>query len=347
MKLLDLLRKLGVIRYGTKAATFTSGRDRPIELMDAGVFNAAKEITTRQDVKALFGSAPAGQPPPIPVPARCPRCGTPASAPWKYCTGCGASLQAPALPVVAQPPAFAPVRKNTALPLVLVVIGMAGFLAVLLWVAVHKLGQGGKGVPATSAVQPVPEVSRVAPSARPMQMVSPVMPKADSSALPPNRTTGQVSGMKYDLYRNPKFGFVTELPAHWESKVKNNAHVFSGPQGSEEYQTTINFQIIQRQGQTARSQAEELVAQWRKMEGFELLDQKQGECFGQPCWLLMVRYKLSAGEIFQQQQLVIEREPYFYLIAFTAPPDLFLKYGFVMTHLMETFKFTVPVAAGQ
>lgn len=346
MKPLDLLRKLGVVRYGTKSATFTNGRDRPIELMDSGVFNADKELTTKADIKNLMGGSAPAQPPPMPGGAKCPQCGMAIAVPAKFCTGCGARLQAVVPPVTVQPPALMPIRKKNMLPMALVALGIGGFLAVMIWVAIHKLGQGDKrGIVRIGKTEI--ELPRPTPVPVPEKPMTPVRTDAGNVAMPPATAGGQVSGMKYDLYRNPKFGFLTELPAHWESKVKNNAHVFSGPQGSEDFQTTINFQFIPRQGQSARALAEELVAQWRKMEGFELLDHKRGECFGQPCQLLVARYKLPAGELFQQQQLVIERDPYFYLIAFTAPPELFAKYSFVMNHLMETYKFTAPAAAGQ
>ena len=50
MKILDVLRKLGILRYGTKAATYTSMRDKPAELFMDGVFNADKDLVNREDV---------------------------------------------------------------------------------------------------------------------------------------------------------------------------------------------------------------------------------------------------------------------------------------------------------
>jgi hypothetical protein len=51
MKILDVLRKLGIWRYGTKAATYTSMRDKPAELFMDGVFNADKDLVNREDLK--------------------------------------------------------------------------------------------------------------------------------------------------------------------------------------------------------------------------------------------------------------------------------------------------------
>ena len=50
MKVLDVLRKLGILRYGTKTATYTSMRDKPAELFMDGVFNADKDLVNREDV---------------------------------------------------------------------------------------------------------------------------------------------------------------------------------------------------------------------------------------------------------------------------------------------------------
>lgn len=53
--LLRLLAKLGILRYGVKRATYRSGRDLPAEFLTPGVFNADRDLTTAQDVKALLG----------------------------------------------------------------------------------------------------------------------------------------------------------------------------------------------------------------------------------------------------------------------------------------------------
>jgi hypothetical protein len=44
MSLLDILRKLGILRYGATKATYTNAKERPAELMMNGVFNADKDL---------------------------------------------------------------------------------------------------------------------------------------------------------------------------------------------------------------------------------------------------------------------------------------------------------------
>lgn len=51
MKFVDVLRKLGIVRYGAKTGTYTSMKDRPAEFFMEGVFNAEKDLINREDVK--------------------------------------------------------------------------------------------------------------------------------------------------------------------------------------------------------------------------------------------------------------------------------------------------------
>ncbi|MDD4353508.1 MAG: hypothetical protein PHN56_03560 [Candidatus Nanoarchaeia archaeon] len=44
MGLLDILKKLGILRYGSTKATYKNAKERPIELQESGVFNAKKDL---------------------------------------------------------------------------------------------------------------------------------------------------------------------------------------------------------------------------------------------------------------------------------------------------------------
>jgi hypothetical protein len=52
MKFLDLLAKLGILRYGTTVGTYTSGKDRPTELQMEGVFNAERDLVGKKGARA-------------------------------------------------------------------------------------------------------------------------------------------------------------------------------------------------------------------------------------------------------------------------------------------------------
>lgn len=51
MKFLDILRKLGIFRSGSTSGTYTNAVDRPTELQMDDVFDAKKDLTTKEDVK--------------------------------------------------------------------------------------------------------------------------------------------------------------------------------------------------------------------------------------------------------------------------------------------------------
>ncbi len=46
MSLLDLLRKLGILRYGATAGAYRNGAERPTELMMDDVYDANKDLVT-------------------------------------------------------------------------------------------------------------------------------------------------------------------------------------------------------------------------------------------------------------------------------------------------------------
>ena len=58
MSFVDILRKLGIFRSGAKAGTYTSGKNMPAEFLMNDVFNADKDLVSRQDVKTGRESSP-------------------------------------------------------------------------------------------------------------------------------------------------------------------------------------------------------------------------------------------------------------------------------------------------
>ncbi len=47
MKVLDLLAKLGILRWGARAAVYRSGAERPAEFIDDSVFDADRDYMRR------------------------------------------------------------------------------------------------------------------------------------------------------------------------------------------------------------------------------------------------------------------------------------------------------------
>jgi len=53
MKLMDLLRKLGIFRSGSSAGTYTNAVERPTELQMDDVFDAKKDLVSKEDFKKM------------------------------------------------------------------------------------------------------------------------------------------------------------------------------------------------------------------------------------------------------------------------------------------------------
>ena len=51
MNILELLSKLGILRYGAKKGAYKSGKDMPGELLMDDVYNAERDLTTKEDVR--------------------------------------------------------------------------------------------------------------------------------------------------------------------------------------------------------------------------------------------------------------------------------------------------------
>ncbi|MEI7603533.1 MAG: hypothetical protein WCJ19_00765 [bacterium] len=51
MKIIDILRKLGIIRFGSVGGTYTSYKNRPDELMFDNVYDAKKDRINKDDIK--------------------------------------------------------------------------------------------------------------------------------------------------------------------------------------------------------------------------------------------------------------------------------------------------------
>ena len=57
MKLLDLLAKLGILRFGAKKAVYHSGKDMPAEFLMDDVMNAERDLVSKRDIEAARSAA--------------------------------------------------------------------------------------------------------------------------------------------------------------------------------------------------------------------------------------------------------------------------------------------------
>jgi hypothetical protein len=53
MALLDILRKLGILRYGAEAGVYTNAAERPTSLQMDDVFDPEKDLVTREALQRL------------------------------------------------------------------------------------------------------------------------------------------------------------------------------------------------------------------------------------------------------------------------------------------------------
>jgi hypothetical protein len=152
-------------------------------------------------------------------------------------------------------------------------------------------------------------------------------------------------GVQFANYTNQRLKFTAQLPSHWQidkaQSAQNNAIVFSGAKGGEEYQTTINFQVIQRTaGSNLESQAKDVIDQLSKARGFKVLSTRKGALRGNPAVRLLVEYRVPNEKVpFRQEQMIVEHGAYYYWVGYTAPQNLADKYNFVMERVINTFRF--------
>ena len=147
-------------------------------------------------------------------------------------------------------------------------------------------------------------------------------------------------------YINNELKFSTKFPANWQSasketKTDGTALIFSGPQGTDEYFTTINIQLIHRQPETTvKSQAQDFAKQLTTVPKYKILSVVEGDLSGQKAVRIVAIYQMPGGEeIFKQDQLIVERGKYFYWIGYTAPENLFEKYKGIMEQAIGSFQF--------
>ena len=88
MTFLDLLAKLGILRFGTKKAVYRSGKDMPTEFLMNDVVNAERDLTTAADLKA-FKEMVSGK---TTETRFCPQCGKPVGAADGFCRACGVKM---------------------------------------------------------------------------------------------------------------------------------------------------------------------------------------------------------------------------------------------------------------
>lgn len=100
MKFIDLLRKLGVLRGGFYKGTYTSAKDMPDEIFMDDIYDAKRDLTTKEDIKKVFRKGEEGAiaeeevaaEPEGPRNQYCEQCGNAIPKGANFCGGCGAAV---------------------------------------------------------------------------------------------------------------------------------------------------------------------------------------------------------------------------------------------------------------
>ena len=148
------------------------------------------------------------------------------------------------------------------------------------------------------------------------------------------------SQVQYAPYTNEAYNFSVQLPSHWEQEASGNAMVFSGPQDTEEWNTTINFQIIPLADSiTIDSVSGQLQSQWQGSPNYKLLSETPGKLDGHPALRLLVTYGIEGQNVtISQEQLLVRGNSSIYAIAYTAPESLFERHHDKMAVALDSFR---------
>ncbi len=145
--------------------------------------------------------------------------------------------------------------------------------------------------------------------------------------------------LAYAAYTNEALNFTVDLPGSWVAEEKDQTLVFSGQRGSEQWQTTINFQLVEGGGQNIASVVAELKSQWAGFDpAYRLTEEQSGLLDEHAAQRLLVEYQDKSHQaLIRQEQFVAQYPDYFYLIAYTAPFDLYDQYHAAMDRVLKSF----------
>lgn len=150
-------------------------------------------------------------------------------------------------------------------------------------------------------------------------------------------------------YSDEALGFACQVPAGWpppRSKPPATL-IFAGPQGSEQYYTTLNAQLVHNPSSSLEAQAQEFLGQISSNPHYRLLARQTGNLAGLRGVRLVVEYQLpGTNQVFRQEQFVADRAPYFFWLAYTAPVDLFDRHQALMARAVASLSFH-PLRGGR
>ncbi len=155
----------------------------------------------------------------------------------------------------------------------------------------------------------------------------------------------------YKIFQDKKFGYSFELPRSWNYKIAANRgdYIFQGPENSKESEITIVIQMIDtRLGKVTdlKSQMLELVDQISQVPGAKIVKVDQTSVAGRQALFFIATYKAENGAgqkvSFGHTQLGLEHEPYFILVSYSAPRQIYQERLDIFQHMVDTFQLRPP-----
>ncbi|MEI6246242.1 MAG: hypothetical protein WCQ64_14505, partial [Acidobacteriota bacterium] len=149
-------------------------------------------------------------------------------------------------------------------------------------------------------------------------------------------------------FRDDKFGFSFELPPTFAYSVTpQKNYLFEGPKGTDAYELSIILQFVtksQNPGSSADLQLRGLAAELSRAPNGAIKTRDTISVGGATAPFVSATYdaKNSTGVVvpFGHTQVVVDHGPYYYLISYSGPIEIFKKYMPAFQHLIESFTFT-------
>ncbi len=157
--------------------------------------------------------------------------------------------------------------------------------------------------------------------------------------------------MSFKTFQDKQFGFAFELPQTWSFQIAKGSgnYIFKGPEETDESAITIIVQVIDtRLGQMTdlKTQMFDLVNQVLQFPEAVIIKKDQLEVDGQSSPFFIATYSIENTKkqavIYGHTQLGLIQHPYFLLISYSAPRDIYQKNIDTFQHMVDTIVLTPP-----
>jgi hypothetical protein len=154
------------------------------------------------------------------------------------------------------------------------------------------------------------------------------------------------------ILNQPSLGFSIAKPDDWREtrdSAQGTAVIqFTGPVRDGKPPPRLIIQVIKPSPPPELTElADELVGRWSSLPRFELLKKQGGNFGGQPAVRMAWLYLDKSGHLIRREQFVVHRQPFFYLIAYTAAAVQFNVFLPAVDRAVNSFKFHQKTSGAQ